>query len=227
MQPEIELSVPLLFRGRARYHYAITEPRPTHWSLSFRIYKAGFDVVLSLLVLPQILALALLLLVLNPFFNPGPLFFVQDRLGQHRKPFRLIKFRTMTCTGSGGRSANDGLEHHRVTPLGRLLRASRLDELPNFFNVLKGEMSVIGPRPDARDHAEQYLTEIPHYAYRYLVKPGITGLAQIEAGYAEGMNATSRKAHFDQAYVETSCCRLDVYIACQTVVVMMFALGAK
>lgn len=107
------------------------------------------------------------------------------------------------------------------------MRKTRIDELPNFINVLRGEMSVIGPRPDAIEHAERYLEEIPHYNYRYLVKPGITGLAQIESGYAEGIKATAIKAHYDQVYVETSCGRLDVYIAWRTIRVMLTGFGAK
>lgn len=227
MASEINLSVPEFFQGRARYHYAATVRRPAHWSLIFRIYKAAFDIMLGLIALPVIAGVSIGLLVLNPWLNPGPLFFSQERLGRHRVPFKMIKFRSMTSASSVDRTAADGLEEHRITRLGRVLRKSRIDELPNFFNVLRGEMSVIGPRPDARDHAETYLSQIPHYAYRYMVKPGITGLAQIETGYAEGIEATRLKAHYDQLYVETSCGRLDVYIAWRTVRVMLTGFGAK
>jgi len=228
MQRNVDLSVPAFFQGRARHHYAPTEHSPAHWSRVFRVYKAVFDVVLSLMALPFILSLAAALLVLNPWLNPGPVFFTQERLGRHRRPFQVWKFRTMaSAPEESGRSHEDGVEHHRITPLGRFLRRSRLDELPNFLNVLKGEMSVIGPRPDTSAHAEIYLREIPHYAYRYLVRPGITGLAQVEMGYAEGTAATSEKAHYDQLYVETSCGRLDVWIAWRTLFVMATGHGAK
>ena len=86
---------------------------------------------------------------------------------------------------------------------------------------------MVGPRPDSRPHAELFLDTIPHYAYRYMVKPGITGLAQIEMGYAEGTEATAIKAHYDQRYVESSCGRLDVFIAMRTVSVMVTGFGAK
>jgi lipopolysaccharide/colanic/teichoic acid biosynthesis glycosyltransferase len=182
---------------------------------------------MGLLALPLVLGIALVLLLLNPWYNPGPLFFVQERLGRHRQPFRMIKFRTMTVAPARARGCEDGVETCRITPLGAILRKSRLDELPNFLNVLRGEMSTIGPRPDCREHAEQYLKTIPHYAYRYMVKPGISGLAQIEMGYAEGSEQTALKAHYDQLYVETSCGRLDVYIAWRTLIVMMTGFGAK
>lgn len=224
---QIDLTVPEFFQGQRRYQYSVTDTQPHHWSWVFRTYKPVFDMALSLAVLPLIAVIALILLVVNPWFNPGPLMFAQDRLGRHQKPFRMYKFRTMTTAAQETRSAHEGVEEHRITRLGRILRKLRIDELPNFFNVLRGEMSVIGPRPDALSHAQTYLNKIPHYSYRYLVKPGITGLAQIENGYAEGLDATATKAHYDQLYVETSCGRLDVYIAWRTAKVMASGFGAK
>ena len=224
----LPISVPAPFQGLERYTYKITDAEPTHWSFRFRLYKSTFDIGMSLLALPVILVFSILLLLVNPFLNPGPLFFRQERLGRHFQPFTMWKFRTMSEAGpKAARSADDGVEEHRITPLGRILRRMRIDELPNFFNVLRGEMSVIGPRPDSLSHARAYLTTIPHYAYRTLVKPGITGLAQIETGYAEGTEATARKAHYDQLYVETSCRRLDMWIAWRTAFVVFSGAGAK
>ena len=229
MPPEVSLSVPRFFQGRERFSYALTDHGPAHWSPRFRVYKTVFDAGLSLMALPFIASLATFLFVANPWLNPGPVFFRQERLGRHRKLFRVWKFRTMTeaPADADNRSHEDGVEHHRITPLGGFLRRSRLDELPNFLNVLRGEMSVIGPRPDAAGHAEAYLRDIPHYGYRYLVRPGITGLAQVEMGYAEGTAKTAEKAHYDQLYVETSCGRLDVWIAWRTIWVMLTGHGAK
>ena len=221
------LTVPSFFQGKSRHSYTLTQTKPSHWSRLYRIYKPTFDIVCTLYALPLTLFIGLVLLVLNPWLNPGPLLFKQERLGRNRKVFMMYKFRTMLAQEGKVRGADDGLETSRITKLGIFLRRSRIDELPNFINVLRGEMSVIGPRPDASDHARVYLAEIPHYAYRYMVKPGITGLAQIETGYAEGIEATVRKAHYDQLYVETSCGRLDVFIAWRTVSVMVFGHGAK
>jgi lipopolysaccharide/colanic/teichoic acid biosynthesis glycosyltransferase len=227
MTAPVHISVPDFFQGRTRHYYPVDDPKPMHWSLTFRVYKFLFDKLFSLSLLPIFAALSVILLLLNPIFNPGPLLFVQDRLGRNQKPFRMIKFRTMAPTVSESRTAKDGVEQNRITLLGRILRKLRIDEIPNIINVLKGEMSVIGPRPDALDHAREYLTEIPHYAYRYRVKPGITGLAQVESGYAEGFDATARKAYYDQHYVETSCGRLDVYITWRTILVVLSGFGAK
>jgi len=227
MSADLKLSVPAFFQGRHRYSYAETDHSPAHWSPIFRIYKTAFDIGLSLLFLPVMGIVAALLLVLNPWLNPGPLMFRQERLGRHRRPFMVYKFRTMTEEADETRHAEDGVEHHRITGLGQILRKLRIDELPNFINVLRGEMSVIGPRPDSRAHAELFLDTIPHYTFRYLVKPGITGLAQVEMGYAEGTDATARKAHYDQLYVETSCGRLDVWIAWRTARVVFTGFGAK
>ncbi|MEM9250079.1 MAG: sugar transferase [Pseudomonadota bacterium] len=219
--------LPGRFQSIKRFSYRITDAEPTHWPLSFRLYKAAFDILLSLLAIPAIVAIALVLFLVNPLLNPGPVFFRQERLGRHFQPFTMWKFRTMTVTSRSTRGAEDGVEQNRITPLGRVLRKMRIDELPNFFNVLRGEMSVIGPRPDSLPHARTYLSGIPHYGYRTLVKPGITGLAQIEAGYAEGTAATARKAHFDHLYVEASCWRLDAWIAWRTAFVVLSGSGAK
>ena len=220
------LSVPKFFQGKNRYDYWHAD-EVTHWSPQFRLYKKTFDISAALVGIAVLLPLSLLLLLLNPFLNPGPLFYRQERLGYRAEPFTMWKFRTMTAGDDRSRSAEDGVEAHRITRLGRVMRKLRIDELPNFINVLKGEMSVIGPRPDAAHHAREYAKVIPHYAQRFKVRPGITGLAQIEAGYAEGAKATAVKAAYDQIYVETSCGRLDVYIALRTVGVMATGFGAR
>ncbi|MEM6741335.1 MAG: sugar transferase [Pseudomonadota bacterium] len=229
MPVDLQLSVPRAFQGPSRHRYSELDAPPAHWSFRFRACKAVLDTIMAAIALPFIGFVACALLIINPFLNPGPFFFRQERLGQYRRPFLVWKFRTMreAAKTTRPRSAEDALDVERITPLGRLLRQSHIDELPNFINVMKGEMSVIGPRPDSSDHAKQYLRSIPHYAYRYMVKPGITGLAQVEAGYAEGTVATVQKAHYDQLYVETSCGRLDLWIALRTAYVVLTGTGAK
>ncbi|MFD0981069.1 sugar transferase [Tropicimonas aquimaris] len=227
-QHAVALSVPRIFQGPSQHFYTEDQTDVTHWSLRFKVGKFIFDKVLALTGISLMVVVALVLLILNPLLNPGPLFFRQTRMGKNGTEFRMWKFRTMIPVDeSQMRKADGALEQDRITPLGQFLRTYRIDELPNFLNVLRGDMSVIGPRPDSASHAKHFAKVIPHYNYRFKVKPGITGLAQIESGYAEGIEATEIKAHYDQIYVETSSGRLDLYIAVRTILVMLTGYGAR
>ncbi|MCC5974670.1 MAG: sugar transferase [Rubellimicrobium sp.] len=191
----------------------------------FGLFKLLFDLAGALLLVSASLLVALVLLGLNPWFNPGPLFYIQTRMGRDCRPFRAIKFRTMLPATDLARGAFDGLEEDRITPLGRWLRRTRLDELPQGFNVLAGEMSLIGPRPDYFDHACTYLGVVPGYRDRHAVKPGITGLAQIEVGYACGLETVSRKVNADLVYIAKRSILLDLSIAWRTLKVMVTRQG--
>lgn len=184
-----------------------------------------FDVLLSLLLLPILIIVVFVLLVLNPFLNQGPLFYFQTRMGKDCRAFRLMKFRTMHCSSKVSRSANDPLEKHRITPLGHFLRKTRIDELPQIFNVLIGDMSLIGPRPDYFHHARRFVRTIPGYRERHAVRPGISGLAQIQLGYIEGHDATVRKVQSDLGYIETANFKLDLWIFWNTVLTVVFRRG--
>ena len=203
----------------------IASDAPPVMSSKYRLFKAGFDYGSAVLVLPVIAMVAGLLLVLNPIFNPGPLLFRQERVGRYGKSFHMWKFRSMIPAKTDARDPNAKLEEHRITKLGRFLRKMRIDELPNFFNVLRGEMSVIGPRPDAANHARLYSETVLGYGHRHRVKPGITGLAQVEHGYVEDAQATAKKAFYDNIYVSRQCGRLDLYIIGRTIAVMLGGFG--
>lgn len=190
--------------------------------------RGALDIVAALIGMTLALFVAAILLVLNPFFNPGPLLFRQVRMGRGGRRFMMWKFRTMApLTTADVRAADAPLEHHRITPLGRWLRKTRIDELPNFVNVWRGEMSVIGPRPDAWEHATIYSATVRDYAQRFRVRPGITGLAQVRGGYADTLRAVERKARFDRFYVENWSPALDLYIVGRTLWVMVSGFGAK
>lgn len=191
------------------------------------VFKIACDVVFSLLALPLIVITAVLLLLLNPFFNRGPLLFSQDRMGKDGIRFRMWKFRTMLPDSQAVRAHDEELEHHRITKMGRILRKSRIDELPNFFNVLAGQMSVIGPRPDAWSHAQTYVKTVPHYKERLRLRPGISGYAQVKNGYADSATSIRRKACLDRIYVERYSIRLEMFIIFQTFTVMLTGTGAK
>ena len=190
------------------------------------VFKRLFDVVFSILLLPILVTAALVLLVLNPFLNPGRLFFSQKRMGRDCVPFTAYKFRSMRAVPEIRRGADAPLEQDRITPLGGFLRKTRIDELPQVINVLRGEMSLIGPRPDYYDHAVHFLSEIPGYRERHMVRPGISGLAQTEVGYAEGVEATRRKVRADLYYITHASIRLELWILWRTLFVIFKRGGA-
>ena len=167
----------------------------------FWIFKRIFDIVVSTLLFPIMFFILFILLILNPKFNRGDIFFIQKRMGKNCKPFKIIKFRTMISENTNKRSFADPLEIDRVTSLGKLLRKTNLDELPQIINVLMGEMSLIGPRPDYYDHALHFIDYIDGYRERHLIRPGVTGLSQIRLGYVEGVEKTKRKAFIDVYYI--------------------------
>jgi lipopolysaccharide/colanic/teichoic acid biosynthesis glycosyltransferase len=185
-------------------------------STLFSVAKRVVDVVGSLLLLPALFTVGLVIFALNPFYNNGPLFFVQSRMGRDCKEFRAYKFRSMRASAAVERSADAPLEKERITPLGGFMRKSRIDELPQIINVLRGEMSLIGPRPDYFDHAVEYLEKIPGYRERHAVRPGISGLAQTELGYIEGLDATRRKVQADLYYITHMSFALEVWIFWRT-----------
>jgi lipopolysaccharide/colanic/teichoic acid biosynthesis glycosyltransferase len=184
----------------------------------FWLLKRFFDVIISLLLLPVMVVLALLLLILNTTFKFGPVFFLQDRMGLNCVCFKAIKFRTMLDNNTAKREFNDPLEFNRITWLGKILRQFRLDEVPQIINVLRGDMSLIGPRPDYYEHALIFVEKIEEYRWRHLIKPGISGLAQIRIGYAEGLGDTKKKVAVDLYYVKNASLSLDVKIFISTII---------
>ncbi len=195
-------------------------------SPAFWLSKRLFDIALSICLLPLLLFFLIVVSTLNLFKNPGPLFFVQTRTGRDCKPFRTLKFRSMTVTTKIERGPDDPIEQDRITSFGRLLRKSRVDELPQILNVLKGDMSLIGPRPDYYDHAVAYLEAIPEYRARHTIVPGISGWAQVELGYVEGSDATRAKARQDLEYIRQAGFLLDMKIVFLTLKVVCMQSGA-
>jgi lipopolysaccharide/colanic/teichoic acid biosynthesis glycosyltransferase len=183
----------------------------------FWVVKRFYDLGLGLLLLPLLVFFSLSLLMLNPFFNRGSLFFIQKRMGKNCIPFLAIKFRSMAEVRNITRGPEDPIEHHRISAFGRFLRKSRVDELPQILNVLKGDMSLIGPRPDYYEHALVYLNVVPNYAIRYSVRPGISGLAQVVVGYVSDSDGTCRKVAADIAYIENVDYRLEWKIIVKTI----------
>ena len=192
----------------------------------FWFYKRLFDLVVCIFLLPGLIASCIVLLVINPFLNKGSLFYIQKRMGRDCHPFQAIKFRTMSSVSKITRGHDDPIEADRITLLGGFLRRSRLDEVPQILNVLCGDMSLIGPRPGYYEHAKNYLALIPGYKARHQVRPGISSLAQVSLGYAEGIKATHKKTHADHYYISNASFRMDTKVAYQTLVTVATRSGA-
>jgi len=200
-------------------------PQHPNGNKFFWINKRIFDISICILLLPLLFIIIIVLLPINYFFNQGKLFFIQDRMGKNCRVFPAIKFRTMVHINEIMRKYDDPIELHRITPLGKILRKNRIDELPQILNVLRGDMSLIGPRPDYYIHALEYLKNINGYRERHVVRPGITGLSQIRLGYAEGLEATAKKASIDNYYIQNVNYAIEFKIIVSTLVIIMRGMG--
>lgn len=196
-------------------------------SQEYSAFKRVFDFLAVLLTFPLTLPLMALTALAVKLDSPGPALFVQNRVGQGNKDYKIYKFRSM-CLDSekdGAQLAQSG--DMRVTRVGRVIRKTRLDELPQFFNVIKGEMSLIGPRPEQRAFVEKFEDEIPFYIYRHVVKPGITGWAQVVQGYASDADDTRIKIQHDFYYIKHFSLWLDILIVFKTLKTIFTGFGAK
>lgn len=189
--------------------------------------KQMADVALIVASLPIVLPFIGLVALLIRMDSPGPVFFWQERVGKAGKIFCMVKFRTMNIDDEHGTPRFAATEDRRVTRLGRWLRRFRLDELPQIWNVLRGEMSIIGPRPEQVPFANFFAREIPLYPCRHLVKPGISGWAQVNHGYASGHEETRTKLAYDLYYVKHCSFWLDVLIALRTLRTVVTGYGAR
>lgn len=191
----------------------------------FWINKRVFDIFISILLLPLLILCSCFLLVLNLFFNPGSLFFIQERMGKNCCSFYAIKFRTMVPVEKITRQYDDPIELERIKPFGKVIRKFRLDELPQIVNILKGDMSLVGPRPDYYSHALEFLKKVEGYRKRHDIRPGITGLSQIRLGYAEGLKATADKVNVDNYYIQNAGYVIELKIISNTMLTIIKGLG--
>jgi len=214
--------------------------------LTFRFGKRAFDIgasVFGLLVFALLLPVLALLIKLD---SPGSIFYGQDRVGINRRrqrdglpngdrrkvlqpgrPFRIYKLRSMCKDAETGGPQWAGSNDIRITRIGGFLRKSRLDELPQLWNVLKGEMSLIGPRPERLYFIRQLENDVPNYHDRLLVKPGLTGLAQVRNGYDSDLDSVKRKVEYDRQYIQGAGPFNEMGILLQTVRVVLKGEGAR
>jgi lipopolysaccharide/colanic/teichoic acid biosynthesis glycosyltransferase len=192
--------------------------------------KRACDLGIALIAVP-VLALPLLLVALIiRLDSPGPVFFRQARRGYRGEVFRVLKFRTMRETPAFATEMDEAITRagdERITRFGRLLRRTRIDELPQIWNIIRGEMSWIGPRPEALALSEWYAGELPFYTYRHIVRPGITGWAQVHQGHVADLGSVHEKLQYDFYYIKNFSAWLDLIIASKTVTTVIFGFGAK
>ncbi|MFZ1742760.1 MAG: exopolysaccharide biosynthesis polyprenyl glycosylphosphotransferase [Pontixanthobacter sp.] len=202
-------------------------------NLPYMALKRIIDVVSVILLAPVLIPLMLLLGLTIRLDSKGPVLFIQERMGFRGEVFRMVKFRTMhnrDVADDDDAQRHDSMTKNddaRITRVGRFLRKVRLDELPQAWNILKGEMSWIGPRPEALSLSEWYEGEIPFYSYRHIVRPGLTGWAQVNQGHVTSVNAVTDKLRYDFYYVKNISHWLDMLIALKTIRVVLGGFGAK
>ncbi len=195
---------------------------------TYHMVKRAFDVTASLIGIIFLSPLFFFTALLIKCTSRGPILFTQTRVGQDGKLFNIYKFRTMHVdaekeTGPIWAADNDP----RLIPIGRFLRKAHIDEIPQFINILKGEMSLIGPRPERPVFVQQFKKEIPDYEKRLSVKPGLTGLAQVWHKYDETIEDVRKKIKYDLLYIKKLCLWTDVRILLRTVRVVFTGEGAR
>ncbi|NWF50119.1 MAG: undecaprenyl-phosphate glucose phosphotransferase [Ignavibacteriaceae bacterium] len=188
--------------------------------------KRLLDIIISFIILILTLPIFIIVSIAIKLDSPGPVFFVQERMGMNGKIFRIVKFRSMKqdaekYTGPVWSQKDDP----RVTRVGRIIRKVRIDELPQFINVLSGEMSIVGPRPERPFFVEKLSHEIPYYKRRLKVRPGITGWAQVKHKYDESIEDVKIKLRYDLFYIENMSLRMDLKILFRTIFVVLFGKG--
>jgi lipopolysaccharide/colanic/teichoic acid biosynthesis glycosyltransferase len=198
-----------------------------HGRSGYLFWKRLFDLVAVIALAPVILLVAAIVASIVYFDTGRPVLFWQERVGVGGRTFRMVKFRTMRSDAEENGSAFATQSDSRVTRTGRLLRHYRLDEIPQLWNVLLGEMSIIGPRPEQKGFAAHFASEIPLYGLRSNLRPGITGWAQVMQGYAADTIETETKLRYDFYYVKHCSFALDLRIVWQTMRTILTGFGSR
>jgi sugar transferase (PEP-CTERM system associated) len=196
-------------------------------SLITRILSRITSTIISILALFLSFPMLLLVTICIKIDSRGPIFYTQERVGENGDIFNVIKFRTMVenaekTTGAVWARENDP----RITRVGRILRRYRIDEMPQFINVFKGEMSVIGPRPERPEFVDILEKELPYYSIRYALKPGVTGWAQVHYSYSGTVEESMEKLEYDLFYIKNRSFKLDIFIILKTIKIVILGRGA-
>lgn len=214
--PELDLKEPF-------YDYLTFSK--SHQSNLYLVFVRFFDVIISLLGVLFLTLLLPLLIVGNLLGNRGSLFYFQDRVGKRGKVFNIIKLRTMVKNAETDGAVWADKNDSRITLFGKFLRKTRLDEVPQFLNILRGDMSMIGPRPERPEFVGQLKKELPFYAIRHVVKPGLTGWAQVMFPYANTVEEQNTKLRYDLYYIKERNLLLDLRIVIKTINTVLYFKG--
>lgn len=190
-----------------------------------RVIKRLMDIIISVIAIILLIPVYLVLAIAVRLSSPGPILFKQERIGLNGKPFNIIKFRTMYIDAEKAGPQLSSSHDPRITPIGRFMRKARLDEFPQFFNVLKGDMSLVGPRPERQYYIDQISQREPQFLELSRVRPGITSWGQVKYGYAENVDQMIQRMKYDLLYLRNRSIGLDLKIMLHTVLIILKAKG--
>ena len=188
--------------------------------------KRAIDVIVSMLALIALSPLYAIVACIIKGTSPGPVFYLQERIGLHNKPFNIIKFRSMIQNAeAAGRPQLSSDDDPRITPFGRFMRKYRIDELPQFWNVLMGDMSIVGPRPERKYYIDQITKRVPSYALLHQVRPGITSMGMVKFGYAKNVDEMVERVKYDLMYLDNMSLINDLKILIYTIKIVFTGRG--
>ena len=188
--------------------------------------KRAIDIVVSILALIVLTPVYAIVACIIKLTSPGPVFYLQERIGRHNKPFNIIKFRSMVKDAeSGGKPQLSSDDDPRITPFGHFMRKYRIDELPQFWNVLKGDMSIVGPRPERKYYIDQIIQRVPAYALLHQVRPGITSMGMVKYGYAKNVDEMVERVKYDLMYLDNMSLLNDLKILIYTIRIVFTGRG--
>ncbi len=201
---------------------SITDSSMSDWEASF---KRFLDIVVSFISLLLLSPFLIYYMIRIKMDSPGPVFYKQERIGRFGKPFNILKFRTMYLNSEKGTPKLSSENDNRVTPLGKMLRKYRIDEIPQFWNILKGDMSLVGPRPERKFYIDQIVEQAPYYCLIYKIRPGLTSWGPIKIGYSDTIEKMIERLNYDIIYMDNMSLLNDLKILIYTIEIIFKGKG--